>query len=74
MSGLPIEPVERDHQPFFRRSPEDVRGLDHGVLQMRGDNLDVFLIKRNELETIHDPAFDFEHWTEGRKAFRQAQG
>ena len=57
MSGLPIEPVERDDQPFFRRSPADVRGLDHGVLKMRGDNLDVFAIKRDELETVHNPAF-----------------
>src|SRR5205085_3780568 len=45
-------------------SPADVRGLDHGVLKVRGDNLDVFPIKRNELETVHNPAFVLS--TEGK--------
>ena len=36
----------------------DVGGLDHRVLQMGGNDLDVVPVERDELETVHDPAFD----------------
>ena len=35
----------------------DVGGLEHRVLQMRGNDLHVVTIERDEPETLHDPAF-----------------
>ena len=51
--GLPVEPVEAEHQALLRRPPDDVADLDDGVLQMGRDDLDVVLVERNEFQRVH---------------------
>ena len=38
------------------RLPDDLVDLHDGILQMRGDDFEVFLVEGNELEKVHDTA------------------
>src|ERR1700693_5688594 len=53
---FPVEPIEAQHQPALGRPPHDVADLEHRILQMGRDDLDVVVVERNELEEIHGRA------------------
>src|SRR5262249_24645852 len=50
----PIEAAQRDHYAPFLRAPDDVGDLDERILQMGGDDLEVVLVKGDELHRLHD--------------------
>ena len=49
---LPVQPVDADHQPLFVLPPDDVGGLDAGVLHMGRYDGEIVGIERNQFELI----------------------
>ena len=70
---FPIEPVEAHHHPPLGRPPDDIADLEHRILQMGRDDLDVVLVERNELEEIHDETGAETIWWVGSDAPRLLQ-
>lgn len=53
---LPVEAPDRQDQPVLLGPPVHVRDLHDRVLQMCGDDLDVFLVERDQLQQVHGGA------------------
>src|SRR6202051_4645099 len=47
---FPVQPAHADHQAFLALTPDDVGGLDVGVLDMRRDHGEVVGIERDQFE------------------------
>src|SRR5215208_2941208 len=73
-AGFPVEPVDAENQPLFRREPYNVGDLDDRVLQMGGDDRDIVWVERNELEWVHGPALEVSRYWLIRKPRGAAQG
>src|SRR5262249_24054968 len=52
-SGLPIEPVEPQHQALLAPQPNNVADIDHGVLQVSRNDLEDVLVERDQFEGFH---------------------
>src|SRR6202040_1112268 len=50
----PVETAKRNDQTFFLGSPDNIRDLDQGILQMGGYDLDIVSVEGNELQRLHD--------------------
>jgi hypothetical protein len=53
MSAFPVESVESHNEASFVRPPEYVGNPHHRVLQVGRSDLEVFLVKDNELQRVH---------------------
>ena len=53
LRALPVEPIKRDHDALFLRTPQDVGYLDHRVLQVGRSDLEIFFVENHEFQRVH---------------------